>query len=612
MLEFQNVVLQRGKKVLLDGASARIERDQRVGFIGRNGAGKSSLLSVVIGQTQEDAGHIQCDIQHKRIAYLEQSLPDSTLKVIDFVKSGDREWHEVSLQLEKAEADLDGVKIAEAHARLQDIDGYTIDARAAIILHGLGFSNAEFSKKVGEFSGGWQMRLQLAKVLLSRADLFLLDEPTNHLDLETIAWLEKWILSQTCSVILISHDRGFLDNVCTQILHIAQQKLKVYAGNYTDFTRQFELQLEIESRQRDKIIRQKAHMQKFVDRFRYKASKAKQAQSRMKAIEKLTMAPGMQQENPFHFSFLPCQKLSSPILKIEGNAGYPEKQVLTDINLSLTADDRIALLGINGAGKSTFVKTLAGELALLKGELVKHTKINIGYYSQQQLDSLDYDSTPLAHLLKDNPRIAESQARKFLGGFAFSGDRIFDKVCSFSGGEKARLALALLIFKAPNVLLLDEPTNHLDIQMREALIFALQTFDGAVILISHDRYFVNSVVDRLWLVEDGRVHNFKGNLDDYQAQVLETADIPKPTTSNQPVSQPKRSKTKSKNLQRIAKLEREIEKLTQQKEKLEQQLAESDIYLPENMDTLKERQGQLNKVVLALQDVEMLWLDLQS
>lgn len=612
MLEFQNVVLQRGKKVLLDGASARIARNQRVGFIGRNGAGKSSLLAVIIGQNQEDSGNVHCDVKPNRIGYLEQSLPDASINILDFVKSGDYQWHEVDQQLKQAEDDEDGVKIAECHARLQDIDGYTIDARAATILHGLGFSDAALKQSVGEFSGGWQMRLQLAKVLLSRSDLLLLDEPTNHLDLEAIAWLEKWILTQPCSIILISHDRGFLDNVCTHILHLAQQKLKVYAGNYTDYVRQFELQLEIESRQREKVLKQKAHMQKFVDRFQYKASKAKQAQSRMKAIEKLTMAPGLQQENPFHFDFRAGQLLSSPILKIEGEAGYPAKTVLSGMNLSLTAEDRIALIGLNGAGKSTFIKTLAGDLALLSGEIVRHNKMQIGYYSQQQLDLLDYDSTPIAHMIKENRGIPESEARKFLGGFAFTGDRIFDKVRSFSGGEKARLALALLIYKAPNVLLLDEPTNHLDIQMREALILALQSFEGAVILVSHDRYFVNSVVDRLWLVSGGSVKNFKGNLDDYQELVLSQDQVQQVSAVKPSAKIDKPVKSKIKNPQKIAKLEKEIVQLTQKKSDLEEKLSVSDLYLPVNSEQLAVLQNSLAKVSKELMLAEEDWLDLSD
>lgn len=606
MLEFRNLVLQRGKKVLLKGANARIEHGYRVGFVGRNGAGKTSLMQVITGQAQEDDGNVQCDVKPDRMAYLEQSLPDARLSALEFVKSGDREWRIVQDRLDQAEAAHDGVAIANCHTQLQDIDGYTIDTRAAIIMHGLGFADADFTKDIGSFSGGWQMRLQLAKVLLSRADLLLLDEPTNHLDLEAIAWFEKWMLSQNASIILISHDRDFLDNVCTHTLHLAQQKLKLYQGNYTAFIKQFELQLEIEAKQREGIERQRAHMQKFVDRFRYKATKARQAQSRMKAIEKLTMAPGVQRDSPFHFSFRECDVLSSPILKIEGDAGYPEHPVLSAIDLSFTADDRIALLGVNGAGKSTLIKTLARDLALLKGDITAHAKLKIGHYSQQQVKSLDFDSTPLAHMLKHNKGIAESEARRFLGGFNITGDRVFDKVRSFSGGEKARLALALLIYKAPNVLLLDEPTNHLDIQMREALILALQSYQGAVIIVSHDRYFVNSVVDSLLLVSGGGVTQFKGNLDDYQRQVLD-----QPTPSTVVTKKPAKTNVKkaaAANPQQLKKLEQEIDKLTSKEQALKQQLAEADLYQADSKEQLKAVQQDFERTTQALHQAEERWL----
>ncbi len=611
MLEFRQFMLQRGKKVLLQDASVRIERGQRVGLIGRNGAGKSSLMAVMTGQVQEDGGHFHCDIKPEAIAYLEQALPDARLTAIEFIQSGDKQWHAIQASLEQAEVAQDGLRIAQCHAQLQEIDGYTIEARAAQVAHGLGFSNADLSKTVGEFSGGWQMRLQLAKVLLSRAQLLLLDEPTNHLDLEAIAWFEKWLLSQSCHVILISHDRDFLDNVCTQILHLSQEKLKLYNGNYTDFVKQFELQIEIQARERDKVIKQKEHMQKFVDRFRYKATKARQAQSRMKAIEKLTLAPGVQQENPFHFSFKPCQMLSSPILKIEGDAGYPGKKVLTHLNLNVMAEDRIALLGVNGAGKSTFIKTLAGQLPLLTGAMTHHSKMNIGYFSQQQLDALDYDNTPLAHMILQNPGITESQARSFLGGFNIMGDRVLDRVGSFSGGEQARLALALLIYKAPNVLLLDEPTNHLDIQMREALIFALQEYEGALILVSHDRYFVNSVVDQLWLVSSGRVESFKGNLDDYQKLVLECEEPVTIAPSVHSVAN-KACVKSAANPQKLKKLEQDIERLTQEQRHLEEQFASSIIYLPENAAQLKQLQARMQQVMTDLRDAEERWLDMME
>ena len=606
MLDIKNLVVQRGNKILLNKASARIERGYRVGLVGQNGTGKTSLMQILTGQAQEDDGDIVCDIKPKDIAYLEQSLPSSKTPALEFVKSGDREWRTIQDALTKAEEEHDGIKIAECHARLQDIDGYSMDARAAIILKGLGFTNDDLKKSVGDFSGGWQMRLQLAKVLLSRAELLLLDEPTNHLDLEAVTWFEQWLLNQKASVILISHDRDFLDNVCNNILHLSHQQLRLYSGNYTDFIKQFELQLELESRQRDKIEKQRAHMQHFVDRFKAKATKAKQAQSRMKAIEKLTIAPGLQRESPFQFQFLECDTLSSPVLKIEGEAGYPDHLVLKRLNLSLTADDRIGLLGVNGAGKSTLIKTLAKGLPLLSGEVTGHTNLKIGYFSQQQLESLDYDSTPMHHLLNQHKGLGEAQARKFLGGFNFSGDRVFDKVANFSGGEKARLALALLIYHKPNLLLLDEPTNHLDIQMREALILALQNYSGPVIVVSHDRYFINSVVDNLWLIENGSVSRFAGNLEDYQKMILSEAASEQQPSKKKITSKPIKKVTS--NPQHIKRLEDKIEKLEAQKQKLQEQLADSSLYEDSNKNQLRELQTQFKTTEKLLAETETEYL----
>ncbi len=607
MITFQKIVLQRGKKVLLDHASARIERGNRVGLIGRNGAGKSSLMQVMHGQLQEDDGSYHCDIKSEHVAHLEQSLPAGELPAIDFVKTGDKEWLQVQKKLTVAEACDDGMQVAHCHERLGEIDGYTIDARAGTILHGLGFKTEDFYKPIATFSGGWQMRLQLAKVLLSRAELLLLDEPTNHLDLEAIAWFEHWLLEQNCSVVLISHDREFLDNVCTHVLHLAQQKLKVYTGNYSDFMCQFELQYELEAKSREKIEKQRAHMQKFIDRFRAKASKARQAQSRMKAIEKLNIAPGLQKENPFHFSFKECNAITGTILKIEGEVGYPEHTVIEHAKLSLMADERVGVLGVNGAGKSTLIKTLAGTLPILSGEVMRHQKLNIGYFSQTQLAALDYESTPLAHFVWAFPHIAESEARKFLGGFNFNGDRVFDQVGSFSGGEKARLALALLIYSAPNILLLDEPTNHLDIQMREALSLALQNYSGAAIVVSHDRHFVNSVVDELWLVSDGHVDRFKGNLDDYQGFVLARDDVAE-AKPQMVKTVDKKQKSSTINPQQLKKLEREIDRLSQERDDLNHRLADPDLYQLEHNDTRLALQAQFDQVSQALQKVEDEWL----
>lgn len=613
MLNFSQLSFQAGTKTLFKEADAQLHAGQRIGLIGRNGTGKSTLLKLILGQLQPDGGDIQCTIPAHEIAHLAQSLPETTLSAIEYVKHGDYAWSRIQQQLQHATEHEDGIAIAECHARLQDIDGYTIDTRAAIILHGLGFTNDTMHNAVSQFSGGWMMRLQLARVLLSRSDLLLLDEPTNHLDLEAITWLERWLQQQSTSMIIISHDRDILDSVCTQILHLNQQQLQLYTGNYTAFVKQYELKLEIQAREKEKVDRQKAHMQKFVDRFRAKATKAKQAQSRLKAIEKLTFAPTMQRENPFHFEFMPTTPLASPILTLKGSAGYSKNPILQHINLNLMADDRLALIGLNGAGKTTLIKTLVEELPLLTGERVAHPKLTIGYYSQQQVDALIFDNTPLQHILKACPHMGESNARRYLGGFDFKGDRVFDTVGRFSGGEKARLALALLITQQPNILLLDEPTNHLDIQMREALILALQSFEGAVVVVSHDTHFVNSTATSLCLIEAGQVKRFNGSLADYQQHVLESKQA---STSNKSTAttQQTRSQRQSKqpNPQKIKQLEKTIIELSASLKTIEATLNEGDLYLPENQKKLVKIQDKAAYVRQQLAKTEETWLKLQD
>lgn len=610
MLELKNVTLRRGTKLLLENASVRIESGYRTGLIGRNGAGKTSLFQLITGQLREELGNVSLETPLHAIAYLEQALPHSDKSAIDYVKSGDLIWSKIQADLQKAEAAEDGLTIAQCYTDLQAIDGFTIEARASQILHGLGFSQETFEHPVSSFSGGWQMRLQLARTLLAPAELLLLDEPTNHLDIEAILWLEHWLQQKKCSMLIISHDRDFLDNVCTHTLHLRQRSLKLYTGNYSSFARQFEMQLEQEASAADKIARQRAHMQAFVDRFRYKASKAKQAQSRIKAIEKLTLTVGLQRENPFSFSFLPCEKLSDPTVKVDASIGYSEKIILKKVGLNINHDDRVAFLGRNGGGKSTLIKTIAGELPAIQGNLVYHPKLKIGYFSQQQLDTLDYDSTPYEHVQKLDKKLNETEIRKYLGGFGFSGDCVFDPVRHFSGGEKARLALALLIFHRPNVLLLDEPTNHLDLQMREALIIALQSYQGAVILVSHDRYFVSSIADQLYWIAQGQLKLFPGDLDDYQHAILSKEDLSKkhsPTTATLLRDYTPTSKNTDKQRK---KLESQLETLKVNIEKVEQELTNPTLYSPENQPYLEKRLHEYQQLKTKLNSTEEAWLKL--
>lgn len=611
MLEFRNLTYQAGKKPLFQSASALLQSGERIGLIGRNGAGKSTLINLILGNLQEDSGEISCKIPTHDIIHLEQSLPETDLTAIEYVKTGDREWAHIQDKLTHANAAEDGMAVAECYARLQEIDGFTIDKRASIILRGLGFTEETMQQPVKQFSGGWMMRLQLARVLISRGELLLLDEPTNHLDLEAITWLENWLQKQSASIILISHDRDFLDNVCTQTLHLSQQQLRLYAGNYSAFIKQFELQLEVQAREKEKIDKQRAHMQKFVDRFRAKATKAKQAQSRLKAIEKLTYSPALQQENPFHFEFLQGEPVTSPILTLKGTAGYPAHPIIKQVNLSLMADDRIALIGLNGAGKTTLIKSLVGELPLLDGERVSHAKLKIGYYSQQQVEALVYENTPLQHILNAFPRMSESEARKYLGGFDFQGDRVFETVGRFSGGEKARLALALLILNKPNILLLDEPTNHLDIQMREALILALQSFDGAVVVVSHDAHFVNSTASTLWLIENGQIRQFDGSLSDYQQHVLDIQAEETPTPKPTPPKPTPKKQTKSFNPQKLKQLESKIETLTAELAQAEEALNDPALYQPENRDKCTQLQSNVKLLREQLAATEDEWLQRQ-
>ena len=565
MLELNNITLRRGDKSLLENASVRIERNQKVGLVGRNGAGKSSVIKMLIGDLVEDSGDVSLSIKRSEIVYLEQSLPQTDLTALEYAQGGDKEWYTINQKLIKAEKQQDGLTISDCHERLREIDGYNITGRATKVLLGLGFDANDLQLPVSHFSGGWQMRIQLARVLLSQGQLLLLDEPTNHLDIDAIIWLEDWIKQCNVTAVIISHDRDFLDNVTTHTIHLSNMTFKFYTGGYSAFTRLYSLQLEVQSRQAQRLQEKRNHMQDFVNRFRAKASKAKQAQSRLKALEKLSDAPAMIEESAFHFDFRPAETVGGYLINFAGGAGYADKTVIETCRLNIKSDDRIGIIGKNGEGKSTLLKTLAQVIPPLNGEYSIHPKANIGYFTQQQMDMLDLDSTPLQSLSDVDPLVRESEARRFLGGFNFIGDRVFDKVSKFSGGEKARLALALMIYSQPNVLLLDEPTNHLDIQMRDAFILALQNFEGALILVSHDRYFMSSVVNEVWHVSDSKLSRFSGDLSDYNALIIEK-DQPR-IKSNTKQSQVKKenlrpqSHSSKGNQKQIQRLERKLIKL---------------------------------------------------
>lgn len=612
MLNLNNIFLQRGQKILFEDASLSIYVKQKVGIIGANGSGKSTLFSMILGKLAPDRGEVTLPAD-LRIAHLSQETPSLDISALEYVKQGDIELCEVQAQLTLAEQQQDDNKIAALHARFYDIDGYTANARVARLLNGLGFTDEEYVKPVKAFSGGWRMRLNLAQTLMSRSDMLLLDEPTNHLDLDAILWLENYLKSYSGTLLLISHDREFLDSIIDHIVHIEQQQCKVYTGNYSSFEILRAEQLAREQAKYEKQQKNIAHMMEYVNRFRYKASKAKQAQSRLKAINRLEIVSAVQVDSPFHFEFKEPAKCSNPLLRLEKvDVGYENKIILKNINLSLAPGTRIGLLGPNGAGKSTFIKLLAGNLLPKNGIYETGPGLKIGYYAQHQLDFLQIDESPLEHLKRIDPKATEQQLRNFLGGFDFRNEMALTPITHFSGGEKARLALAILIWQAPNLLLLDEPTNHLDLEMRSALTLALQSYQGAMLIISHDRYLLNATVDEFILVVNRQVQNFVGTIQDYQIELekirskLRAEDREK----NEKIKTKEPSQKSSKgNLEsKIKKIENELKQTEEELDKLEQTLSDPAVYQADNQMELQqiiEHQKQLREKITPLEEA---WL----
>lgn len=614
LLELKDINLSRGQKDLLIDASARVARGDRVGLIGRNGAGKSSLFQLLLGQLKEDAGSVSFEIKPDQIAHLEQVLPNTEASVLAYVRSGDREWLAVQQQLDAAEDANDGMAIAQAHAALHDIDGYSIDARAAKICLGLGFDDEACRRSVKSFSGGWQMRLQLARVLMSRADLLLLDEPTNHLDIDAIVWLEDWLCLQKRTVVLISHDRDFMDNVCTKVLYLNHQCLQMFGGDYTTFARQYDLQCALEAQQQEKMQKKRAHMQSFVDRFRAKASKARQAQSRLKALEKMQVGESLKKDSPFQFEFMPPKKSATPAVVLHGDLGYGDHVVLSSIDISLAEGDRIGLLGRNGQGKSTLIKSICEAIPLLHGKVKTHPNVVLAHFSQHGLDNMDLSATPMVLMLRIDASLSEQQVRQYLGGFHFSGDRVFESIYIFSGGERARLYLAMLIYMRPNVLLLDEPTNHLDMPMREALSEALQHFTGTLMVVSHDRHFLGSTVDHLWHIHDGKCEVFSGDIDDYKSLVLGGGKVNSPPMAKPTINEKVHCQSGSKkvSIKQIQKLEKRMAKLEKDIADVEEILADQQLYQADVKDALRAAVEQHESLKQALGEAEAQWLEWQA
>lgn len=617
MIRFQQISLTRGVKSLLEKATASLNPGEKIGLIGPNGAGKTSLFSLLNAELHPDHGEIDFPA-HWRISYVKQEIPPLEKTALEYVIDGDIHLRQLEAQLaelQKKENDTQtGLKIAELHTRLEEADIYTISSRAEQLLLGLGFSAEEIKKSVSSFSGGWRMRLNLAQALIAPSDLMLLDEPTNHLDLDAIIWLEDWLKRYSGTLIIISHDRDFLDGIVNVILHIDDKKLKRYNGNYSAFEKQRAEQMTLMQNTIDKQMRKRAHLESFIRRFRAKATKARQAQSRLKALEKMEELAPLRATAEFSFEFKEPVHSPNPLLVMEDiQAGYLSEDqkktttILSNINFSLQTGERIGLLGVNGAGKSTFIKTIAGKLAPLSGRYTTGKGLHIGYFAQHQVEMLRHDESPLWHLSRISPDAKEQDLRNFLGGFLFPGDMATSPIAPFSGGEKARLALAMTVWKRPNLLLLDEPTNHLDLQTREALTEALAQFEGTLVLVSHDRYLLRATTDRFLIVSNGTLNPFDGDLDDYRNWLLkirqekesDTAKQPKTTAIHNEQNRREQRRMEAEERQRLSSLkkpieerlkriEREMQKCQASKTAIDQQMTQPDLYEAKNKEKLKQ------------------------
>jgi len=623
MLALSNIALRRGSKVLIEDASFQAHAGQRIGVIGPNGCGKSSLFAMFLGELEPDEGELVLDPRYE-IAHVAQESPSGSGSAVDFVMDGDRELRQVQAAIAEGEAAADTPDLHVMYERMEAIDGFTAESRASRLLHGLGFAPDDYNNPVSSFSGGWRMRLNLARALMCRSDILLLDEPTNHLDLPAILWLERWLKRYEGILLVVSHDRDFLDQVCTRIAHIENCAINLFTGNYSQFEKLRAEQLALQQAMYARQQKQIKHLQGFVDRFRYKASKARQAQSRIKMLERMEEIAPAHVDSPFRFHFIEPDKQPQQLLSLtDATLGYDDDVILDDINLNLLAGDRIGLLGVNGAGKSTLVKALSTGSTLIKGErnLSKDTKI--GYFAQHQLELLRPESSPIDHLRDYAPDDREQDHRNYLGRFGFSGDRIFEPVAPFSGGEKARLVLALMIRQGPNLLLLDEPTNHLDLEMRQALSVALIEYSGALVVISHDRHLLRSVCDELLIVHDGTVDRFARSLDDYPAWLREQEE-----KSEQAVAKWKEGPAKTVNRKqqrqeqaqqrqrlkplhdKVRQVEKELASSRSRLTELEARLADESIYTDANRkDELTQLIQDQAAVKSVVESLEWEWLE---
>ena len=644
MIQFKNLSLVRGVKVLLEAASFQLHSGHKVGLTGANGAGKSSFFALLRGELHQEVGDLDIPPQWV-IAHVAQEITELSQAALEFTLDGDAELREIELALIQAELNHEGEKIADLHHRLTDIEGYSAKARAAALLDGLGFAQTDLARPVSDFSGGWRVRLNLARALMCRSDLLLLDEPTNHLDLDAVYWLESWLREYRGTLLLISHDRDFLDAVVNNVLHIEQQRITLYRGGYSDFERQRGEKLALQQAMFEKQQRKVAHLHSYIDRFRVQATKARQAQSRIKALERMEMVSAAHVDSQFSFEFRAPVSAPDPLLVVdEVDAGYIDlnqanKIILNKALLTIRPGERIGLLGKNGAGKSTLIKLLAAELIPLNGKRVEGKDLRIGYFAQHQLEQLRLNESPLQHLIRqdielNNPATREQEHLNYLGGFDFKGDMARSSIENFSGGEKSRLALALLIWTRPNLLLLDEPTNHLDLEMRHALTLALQDYVGGVILVSHDRALLRASCDNFVLVADGSVTPFDGDLDDYKAwlnlqktkqkQIMLNGDGVQdaPNIAFKALSGNSYAQQKQERQARIVirrpliketeTLEKTIEKYNIEKTTLDARAQQPSLYGVENKAELQDclkRQAELSNLIDA---AEMRWLALHE
>ena len=622
MIVLRALQLRRGVKVLFEDVSLTFNHGQKIGVTGANGSGKSSLFALLLGELHQDAGDLEIQ-PGLVVAHVAQETPATEQLAIEYVLDGDAELRHLERELAAAEQAHNGTRIAELHEDLHRVGGYAARARAAQLMHGLGFDDAEIERPVAQFSGGWRVRLNLARALMCRSDLLLLDEPTNHLDLDAIVWLEQWLLGYPGTLLMISHDREFLDAVANAICQIEAQRIRLYAGNYSAFETQRAMQLSQQQATFVKQQREIAHLQSFVDRFKAQATKARQAQSRIKALARMEKIAAAHVDTPFEFAFRKPAVQSDPMLDLDGvDAGYGDVAVLRGIRMTLRPGTRLGLLGRNGAGKSTMMKLLAGVLAPLAGQRVEGKGLQIGYFAQHQLEQLRPDESALRHLTRLSPKTREQDLRDFIGGFNFHGDQATEPVGPMSGGEKSRLALALIVWQRPNLLLLDEPTNHLDLEMRHALTLGLQDYEGALVLVSHDRSLLRATADELWLVDEGRVVEFDGDLEDY-AKRLRTKEQGQAVNTEPVVSrkEQKRLEAEERNRRfaqrkpleaRIKSAEKEIETLGAERLRLEKMIAAPDMYGEARKDDLKRCLLEQAQITKKLQGAEERWMALSA